>query len=306
MLINTADQIYLGDQSVSRVYQGDVLVWPSESGNTLSAALTKIAGQAKVRCTVSYDGTDPDEYKYWLSVNGGAYQLKGTTAATTFDMSTTYSSKNRAKVESLKNGLLITTALTNEVTTDAAPPPPTKQKTVTLSRVEWGTWRGNGTQRYYNSNALYSGYFSGTNGNQRSSARFNIPGDLRNCKSVDKVEFSAWNDHAYNGDLTSSPGRTVWLAVHHYGDLNSANGIRYGSTAPFASFRAAKRDAWVGGAQWVDITNYVCPGRYSVKEEFRRWGAQGLHFHQAPNNSQAHYGYVRNDVRLRITYTVYT
>lgn len=299
-LLNTADAIYLGQASIARAYQGDVLVWPTGDSSTLSVTLVKVANEPKVTVSTGYGGAQPDTYRYYLSENGGAwtYKYEGGPGPHTFTVG--HSRQYQAKVESFKSGLLIQTAYSNTVTTDPAPPPPTQQKVWTGTRVEWGTWRGNGTQRYHNSGALYSGYYSSNHGNQRSSTRFNIPGDVRWCKSIDNVEVSAYNDHSYNYS-----GRTVYMALHHYSDLNSANGVRYGMTGAFASW-SVPRDGWIGGSEWISIRNYICPGRYYVWDEFRRHGAQGISFHQAPTNSQGYYGYVRNDVRLRITYTVET
>lgn len=300
MTINSALALKVDGTDAVKAYMDGSVVWPTGSATVLSVSIAKVANQAKVTVSTGTTGLTPDTYRYYLSENNGAWTFKyeGGPGPHTFNVG--YSKSYKAKVEAFKSGLLIKTAYSGSVTTDAAPPPPTQQKVVTLGRVEWGTWRGNGTQRFRNADQLFSGYYSSNHGNQRSATRYNIPADVRWCKSIDKVEVSAYNLHAYYNS-----GRTVRMALHHYSDLNSANGIRYGSTAPFAQFSAGK-PGWVGGAEWINITNYVCPGRYYVWDEFRRWGATGIHFYQGASNSQSYYGYVRNDVRLRITYTVYT
>jgi hypothetical protein len=305
-LINTADALFLGDLAVARAYQGDVLVWPTAGSSTLTVTLAKVSGQAKVTISTAYNGATPDIYRFYLSENGGAWTFKYEGGAGPHTFNVGYSKNYQAKVESFKSGLLLNTAYSNTVTTDAAPPPPTVQKIWEGTQVEYAVFKGNGGIRAYDSGPGYSGYFSSTYGNQKTNFRFNIPGDVRWCKSVDKVEFSAWNDHAYWQDGSDYPGRYVSLALHHYSDLDYTKGVRYGSTGTFKQYKAPYRDSWVGNVEWVDITHQVCPDRYAVWDEFRRHGAQGITMNWAPNNNQGYYGYVRNDVRLRITYTVET
>lgn len=299
MTINSALALKVDGTDAVKAYMDGNVVWPTGSATVLSVSIAKVANQAKVTVSTAVSGLDPDTYRYYLSENNGAwtYKYEGGPGPHTFNVG--YSKSYRAKVEAFKSGLLIKTAYSGSVTTDAAPPPPTQQKVATLSRAEFASYNGSGTQRT-DSDGLthgYSGYVSSTHGNQRCSFRFNIPSDVRWCKSIDKVEMSAYNLWAYYNN-----GRTVRMALHHYGDLTSTS---YGSTGVFAEYSAGK-PGWVGGAEWINITNYTCPGRYKVWDEFRRFGATGLHFHQGPSNSYNYYGYVRNDVRLRITYTVYT
>ena len=297
--INSAKALYIGDLTIAKAYMNNVQVWPPPVTNVLAATLSKIPGQAKVRSSVQFAGSTPTSFKHYLSVAGGAWTLKYSGPLAVVDIGTSYSSSNQAKVESFDGSALLKSALSNKVTTDAAPPPPTQQKTVTLSRTEWGSYNGSGQRRTDADGTTYgySGYYSSTQGNQKSSFRFAVPADVRNCKSVDKVEISVYNIHAYG-----NAGRDVQLALHHYSDLGTTTA---GSTGTFAA-RLAGKPGWVGGAEWIDITNFTCPGRYTVKEEFRKHGAWGVTMNSGPTNSQAYYGYVRNDVRLRITYTVYT
>ena len=300
-LLNTAAQLYMGTTPVVKAFKGGVQVWPPPVTNTLSASLVKVANQSKVTASAASSGTAVANYKYYLSVGGGAWTHKATQPGASLTIDTSFSSTNQVRVESFDaaGNLLAGPVYTNTVTTDAQPPPPTLQKTVTLSRAEWASYKGNGAQRT-DSDGLtygYSGYYSSTWGNQKSNFRFDIPSDLRNCKSVDKVEVSIYNVHAYNNS-----GRDVQLAIHHYGDL-SAN--TSGSSGTFTT-RTGGKPGWVGGAEWIDITGYVLPNRYWMAEEFRVHGACGVTMNSGPTSSQAYYGYVRNDVRMRFTYTVYT
>lgn len=183
--------------------------------------------------------------------------------------------------------------LSSDTASAKTPARPQTQKTWTGSRTSYASWTGGCANR--GTAELYSGYYSSTQGNQRSHANFTIPAEIRNCVRIDQVWISAWNLHSFNGS-----GRTVQLAVNH----GATAGASCGSTGTAVGLSAAK-PGWVGGAEWVEVGGYVCPGRTTIKEEFRVNGAQGFTFNQGPDNNQAYYGYCRNDVRIRIVYTVW-
>lgn len=303
-LINTADKLYLGTTPVLRAYKAGVLVWPPAPTieNTLSAVLARKGSSADLTCSASWSGTTPTLFKYYLSTNGGAWVLKGSTAATTLNMASSYNSSNQAKIESFDGSVLLKTAYSNTVAIGSAPPPPTQQRTWQAQRSAFASYNGNGTKRTDSDGTTYgySGYYSGTHGNQKCCFKFDIPNEIRNCKSIDKVEFWGYNLHSYYNS-----GRQLQVAIHH-GDLSNS-----GSSATFVQAFGGKPGQIGGGNpndgwDWIDITNHKVPGRYIVKEEFRIYGAQGIAFNPGPSNAQDYYGYVRNDIHLRITYTVYT
>jgi hypothetical protein len=194
----------------------------------------------------------------------------------------------------------LTNSVSAQVTTPAQP---TQQKVVTLSPSSAGSYYGNNTRRN-TGGPFYSGnYTFGSNGRQKSAFCFNIPSDLRNCVSVDKVEFKVQNDHWYN-----TPG-IQYIAVTH---TQAAGSTFPGSTGVFGG-RTTSRDAWWGNAdgdRFIDITNAQIPSPPSlattVAENFRTKGAWGICL-VPPNDNIGYYGYWRAaGVQLRLTYTVAT
>ena len=176
--------------------------------------------------------------------------------------------------------------------------PTIQQKVATLGASSSGSYSGNTGAKRTDTSNFYSGYYSGTWGQQGSAFMFAIPGDLRNCVSVDKVEISIQNVHSY-----SNGGVTQHLAVSH---TQTAGSSWPGATGAFGG-RATAKGGWYGGAEWVDITRDVEPTfGDTVAENFRVRGAWGICL-VAPSSAQGYYSYWSSSgMRLRITYTVKT
>lgn len=238
----------------------------------------------------------------WTAVPGATYTLTrgGTTVYsgtgtskqdTGLVASTTYTWTVVAVVGGSEAGRATASAKTNAQAT--------QQKTITLEAVSSASYNGSGTNRGID--ACYFGWYSSTHSTQRSQFRINVPADLRNCVSVDKVEVSIMGRHTLpNG------GTTVSLVVHH----NPSLGGNYGGSTATVTDRNIGKPGYFGGAEWVDVTNAVSSGRYSVKEEFRVHGAQGFGL-MSPggSSSQSYYGYADgiggpNVPRVRFHYTV--
>lgn len=250
--------------------------------------------------SIELQWSDPDQgtidtYKVWrgstlvATLGGGArlYNDTGLAPSTNY----TYT------LEAYRGGVLIPTSDNSSSSTLVAP---TTQK----------TWTGNATTNasYDGSNSnrgvaeLYCGYFSSTNGNQKSLWYFAVPTEIRGCVSIDKVELSVYSRHHF---LNS--GGKFGVVVHHGSYPSSFPGTFPGSTGIFVELDAPK-PGWLGGAQWVDVTNYTTPGRTTVKEEFRTNTAWGFGL-AAPSTSTNYYGYAdgvgqTNPPAIRITYTI--
>jgi len=189
------------------------------------------------------------------------------------------------------------TVLSSDTATARTLVPTTQQKTVTLSPASAGSYYGNNTRRS-TAGPYYSGnYTPGSNGKQKSSFHFAVPADVRNCVSVDKVEFSVRNSHTYSGSVAQS------IAVTH---TQTAGASWPGGTGAFGA-RTTAKGGWWGNAQWQNITSLVDPTlRTTVADNFRVRNAWGIQL-VAPSDDLALYSYwASGTAQLRITYTVRT
>ena len=187
------------------------------------------------------------------------------------------------------------TVLSTDAASASTPARPTTTKTVTLSAASSGSYTGSNALRATSSR--YSGYYSSSQGQQKSSFHFAIPAEVRNCVAITKVEFSCRNSHSYNNS-----GVTQYLAITH---TSSAGSTFPGSTGLFGG-RFSNKGGWYGNAEWVNITNDREPTfNDTVAGNFRSRGAWGIVL-AAPSSSQAYYSYWQAGARLRITYRVYT
>lgn len=202
---------------------------------------------------------------------------------------------------------LISSVEGNTVTATASattPVRPTTTTTVTLTAIAAGSYREQNLALRTTGTCFY-GRWDGTWGYQRSLVVFNIPANVRNCISVNKVEFAWYNNH-HN---YVSGGRVSMVVHHRY--FTSAPAVFPGSTGALLSGGQqvrylADRNSWIGGVagNYVDITNLNASGRAPVREEFRTGGAVGLGLIWA-YTGQAGYGYAENTPQLRLTYTHY-
>jgi hypothetical protein len=211
---------------------------------------------------------------------------------TSLQPSTNYS----YRLDVYRKGVLVGSP-TASASTQAVPPPQYQQKIATLNAVQTASYNGAGTNRGVGE--MYFGWYSSTNGLQKSQFRIAVPADLRNCVSVDKVEVSIMGRHTY-----PSGGTTTTLVVHHNSDLAGSFG---GSTTSITD-RSIGKPGYFGGSEWADVTANWSVGRgFTVAEEFRVHGAQGFGL-MAPGGStaQAYYGYADGGTspRVRFHYTV--
>jgi hypothetical protein len=161
----------------------------------------------------------------------------------------------------------------------------------------------NGTNR--NAAECYCGYYSSIHGNQQSLWSFNnIPGDLRNCYSLDSVQISVYCLHAF---LNS--GGKFGVVVHHGGQtVNGFGASNPGHTGVFGYY-AALKPGWMNNSEWIEVGGNTCPGRTTVREEFRVNGAVGFGL-AADSTSNTYYGYAAgnnqaNEPRVYFRYRVW-
>ena len=297
--LNAATDLYKGGTAVVAAYLGATKVWPPTT-NSLSASLriaSNTGGKVSVEITTQYVGAPPASYKFY-SNTGSGWTLRWTGGIGPHYFDTTYNTNFTMKVESFTSeGVMLSTVTTATINTGNRP---TVQKSWSSTPVETASYNGSNGLR--TRDPLYYGYFSGTHGTQKSQARWNIPSEIRNCVSVDRVELRWWNQHHF-----LSSGGTVSMVAHHntglstYGGntgalLNAGNQVRW--PAPVGG--------WINGTEWYDLGWLTSVGRdISIAEEIRVHGLQGFGLVEAVGG-QSGYGYASSDPQLRITYTVYT
>lgn len=189
--------------------------------------------------------------------------------------------------------------------------PSYQQKHVVLRAVSSATYNGANANRGVAE--CYYGWYSSTNGIQKSLWCFDIPTDLRGCVSIDRIDFAIWNQHHF-----MNSGGSASVVVHH-GDFRGGMPATYpGATTPLLY----QGNAWNPGAPkpgWMTpntdgwITNVhvlAASGRASLGEEFRSVGAWGLGLvASVAGNNQNGYGYAQGATqaeypRISIWYTV--
>jgi hypothetical protein len=281
-------QAYRGSEKVGTTTAGTSTPARSDLGLTATAASYS---------QINLAWTDPsgsvDQYQL---LRGSTVIYTGTGKSksdTGLSPSTSYSYTLKA----LRAGAVIPPT---DTATAKTPARPTTQKTITLGAVSSASYQGDGDNRGVGE--MYCGYYSGTNGRQKSLMCVDVPADLRNCVSVDKVEISFRVLHAYLGS-----GGKMGVRVHHGNYRTGFPASFPGGTDNFREY-SASANQWLGGAQWLDVTNIAVPGRTTVKEEFRVNGAWGFGL-AAPNDSTTYYGYCAganqaNEPQVRFTYTV--
>jgi hypothetical protein len=182
---------------------------------------------------------------------------------------------------------------------------------VSLRAVSSASFNGSGTNR--NVPDTFYGQFSSVHGNQRSLWCFDIPADVRNCVSIDRVDLAVFNQHHFNAG-----GNNVSLVAHHGAFQGGFPAQFPGSTGellfngalwrPFAA-RSAWLNAGANDGGWMTNCQLLAAaGRATLAEEFRTGNAQGLGL-LAPSTAQAHYGYGQgatqaNVPQIRFWYTV--
>lgn len=270
--------------------------WPvAEAGETAPSAPTSFTATtaSKSQINLAWGApSSPGDFSQYRLFRGASQIYAGTTRSfsdTGLASGTTYNYSVYGVTPGNKFGPGATASATTQLGQ--------VQKKVILTATASASYNGAGNNRGVAE--MYCGYYSGTNGLQKSLFSVAVPAEMRNCISVDKVEISVYSQHSYY----NSGGR-FGLAVHHNPSLGATFG---GSTGIFAEFSAPK-PGWMGGAQWHDITNYTCPGRTTVREEFRTQGANGFGL-LAPNTSYTYYGYAHgatqtNKPQVAFTYTV--
>lgn len=290
---------------VEAVRSGAVVSTATATATTPARADLGLVASATAWNTVGLSWSDPsgnvDEYRLKrndtviYTGTAKAYSDGGRSASTTYNY----------KLDAMRGGLVIPPSDTASATTGARPVG--TYSTGALGAVTSGSYSGSGGLKAANS-YMWTGYYDSTWGRQKSAVVFPVPGAVRasgGCLEITKVEMSFWVQHHYY-----YTGGKMRVAVHHgnYPDYASVP-TWPGSTAAFGEY-SANRGSWLGGTEWVDITTKVCPGRYTVRDEFRLHGAWGLALVQ-PNDDHLYYGYTRgaqqaSEPRLRITYKAYS
>jgi hypothetical protein len=201
------------------------------------------------------------------------------------------------RVDAFSGGTKIAEAHSN-ATTPAKPQPQFVQKVWQGAAVEAASYTGSNALR--GRSPLYYGYYSSNQGTQKSQVRFAIPGEIRNCVSVDRVELRWWNQHTYLGT-----GGRVSIVGHHNPSLSTYGG----NTGPLLERDGsqvrwpAPRANWINSTEWFDLGWLTSAGRYSVAEEIRIHGLHGFGL-VAADGGQNGYGYASADPILKVTYTV--
>ena len=308
-LLNTANALYIGGTAALKAYQNGVQVWPGNQNSlSVSAAMGDI-NVPSVTVSTAYSGIQPGYYRYYYRHNGGNWVFFTQGGAGPVSISTSYNVTFQARVDSFtSSGALITTGYSNNVAVPSPPPPPTQQRVWSGTPVEaksyykktsGSSWLvrsdGDGSSR------CYYGWISSTWGEQQSQVRYDIPAEIRNCISVDRVEMSWYNHwHFYNS------GGRVSMVAHHNPSLGSYGG----NTQPLVDGNgqvrwSAPKPGQIGETQWYDLGWLTSAGRTNIYEEIRVNGLQGFGLVPA-FGGDAGYGYAAMNPTLRITYTVYT
>jgi hypothetical protein len=168
---------------------------------------------------------------------------------------------------------------------------PVQTYTKTYTSTWTRSYQGDGSLRISNGD-IYQGYYSSTNGNQRSLIGFDddtIRADLSGA-TITKVEIRLDNTHFYNNS-----GGTAVLGTHDYGSAPSTwSGSRVNESR--------ENETWAKGAlKWVTVSN-------SFGTDFKSGAATGLALGPGDSTSLTYYGYFvgqngTNKPQLRITYT---
>lgn len=229
-----------------------------------------------------------DQYFLQRAGTNGVYLAAGTKSYTDsgLNASTGYSYTLQAR----RGGVVVPPTDSASASTPARP---VVNKSVTLNATWIETWRGNAAYRTDNSN-IYHGYDSYVGpGYYRSLARFEIPGDVRNCLSVTYVRMYWRNIHTYN-----STGATYRMGYHTY-NSKPPSGSFPGTIYKFD--QAVKKESVVGtAATYVnrDVTSYFA-------EALRTGGMWGLAWGPGNTTSVSQYGYAAaSPMQLEIHWTV--
>lgn len=304
--INTAQAVYLGGTAVDAVYLGATKVWPPGGDNPVDLTVTLAiydSAVPSVKPTIGWI-TTPEFYQVFTSTNGGGWVFRHQIAPDDFYVfNTTFDSTVQARVDAYNGTTLLETAYSNVLTVGPEPPPATIQKVWTGTASTCASYNGD-LERRTDDNAAenaYYGYYDSTLGSQRCHARWDIPSEIRNCVSVDKVELKWWNRLA----STAQPDRVAFVAHRdeQLGAYSNSLGAIFNSTG-VQRREDTESGGWISGSEWMDFS-YTYAARYgrNVDEEIRSYNMQG--FGLIPFDSgNAGYGYASKEPQLRITYTI--
>jgi hypothetical protein len=300
-----------GNRNVSKIWVGssggNKLVWQR---TVLSTTVTATA-VSTTGIDVSWTATPGAVYTLFrrrTGVGGEVGLVANTSARTYQDRGLVEGAEYTYYVNVVVGGALIGHSNLASVTLGVTPPPQFVQKSWSGRATASASYNGSNNNR--NVSEMYYGYYSGTNGMQKSVFSFDIPAEIRNCVSITGIDLAVWNIHTFQNS-----GTDVDLAVCHAPPASSwpgSSGPLRHNTADFP-FRAPK-GGWMG--TWVQPDGWnrgihvlSDPGRgITLAEEFRAHGAVG--FALLPRTSaQSGYGYATgatgaNYPQLTIHYTV--
>lgn len=307
--------------TVDAIKAGTVWASATSTPTTPARADLGLVATATSHTAMNVTWSDPsggsiDEYFLQRTGTPGVY-LPATTKSYP-DSGLTASTPYTYNLQARRAGTIIQPTDTTSATT---PPNPTAARQATISCVSSTSYSGVANNHQYiadNTNRqdprgwLFAGqyvYSNGTNffGHQKAYWTFNVPADVRNCISIQSIYISVWMEDI---PLQNPSGSNFSLFVHH-GAFQGG----YPTTPPpghtnsFLTLHSMDQN-WLGMKEWVEISNYVCPGRTTVKEEFRVNGAQGFVM-KGLTNDPSDYGFALGGSdarrpRVQFNYTVYT
>jgi hypothetical protein len=290
-----------GNRQVSKIRVGSSggnrLVWQrTVMSTTVTATAVSTTG-----IDVSWTATQGAVYTLFrrrAGVGGEVGLVANTSARSYQDRGLAEGTQYSYYVNVIVGGSLVGQSNIASVTTGTTPQPQFQQKSWTGAAVEVASYTGSNALR--GRNPLYYGYYSSNQGDQKSQARFDIPAEIRNCVSVDKVELRWWNQHTWVGS-----GGTVSMVGHHNGSLTNWGGSTGALLMPTGEQVrwSAPRGGFINGTEWYEVGFLHSSGRATINEEIRTAGLQGFGL-VAAAGGQSGYGYASADPQLRITYTV--
>jgi hypothetical protein len=301
-----------GNKPVSKIWVGssggNKLVWERWRLTTSMTA----TGTSQTNIRLDWTPTEGATYRLYRTggpsttgplpndPNGLSYLDGGLTAGARYDY----------RLDILRGTEVVGSVTAFAATGDAPPPPTTQQRFWEGRAVGSASYNGAGNNRSVPE--MYFGQYSGTNGLQKSAFWFDIPAELRNCVSVDRIDLAVWGLHTFSGG-----GTDVDLAIIHSAPgskwAGSTGALRHnGADWPFRARISGWMGTWVDASGWNTNVHVLSdPGRgISMADEFRTQGAVGIAL--SPRTTlQSGYGYAAgsshaNYPRARFWYTVRT
>jgi len=273
----------------------------SQGACTLTLSASSFNGSGTVTLTATVTGTPSGSVQFeyfngsaWASVTPTTGSNPDTGSPWSITKSLTATTQFRARY--LGNG-------TAQPATSATKTVTIKKLTTYVKTYEFNNsaaYRSSGTKRTDVGTDCYQGYYSSTNGNQRSvlvhasGVLSGIVTDLTGA-TITKTELYLNAEHWGPGD-----GGTAVIGYHDYGNLPTSD--------PSTANKDIARQAWTTktGAKWVDISD----NSNEIGNAYKSGAASGILLGPGPTTGNEYYGYfsgvgTSGEPKLRITYTKY-